>query len=61
MALPDARQRLAVLGFEPTVSTPEEFAAHMRAETDTWRAVVHDANIKIEMIGANDLVTVAFP
>jgi hypothetical protein len=42
-------------------STPEEFAAHMRAETDTWRAVVHDANIKIEMIGANDLVTAAFP
>jgi tripartite-type tricarboxylate transporter receptor subunit TctC len=48
MALPDVKQRLAVLGFEPAASTPEEFAAHMRAESDIWRVVVRDANIKIE-------------
>jgi tripartite-type tricarboxylate transporter receptor subunit TctC len=48
MALPEIKQRFAVLGFEPFVSTPEEFAAHMKVESDKWRAVVRDANIKIE-------------
>jgi tripartite-type tricarboxylate transporter receptor subunit TctC len=48
MALPDIKEHLAVLGFEPVVSTPDEFAAHMRTEWDTWKAVVRDANIKVE-------------
>jgi len=48
MALPDVKQRLAVLGFEPAASTPEQFAAHMRAESEIWKAVVRDANIKVE-------------
>jgi tripartite-type tricarboxylate transporter receptor subunit TctC len=48
MSLPDVKQRLAVLGFEPAASTPEEFAAHMRAESEIWKAVVRDANIKVE-------------
>jgi hypothetical protein len=37
-----------VLGFEPAVSTSEQFAAHMKAESEIWKAVVRDANIKIE-------------
>jgi len=48
MALPDVKERLSVLGFEPVVNTPEQFAAHMQAESQTWSAVVRDANIKIE-------------
>jgi tripartite-type tricarboxylate transporter receptor subunit TctC len=48
MAAPDVKQRLAVLGFEPAVSTSEQFAAHMKAESEIWKAVVRDANIKIE-------------
>ncbi len=48
MALPDVKQRLAVLGFEPASSTPEQFAAHMRAESEIWKAVVRDANVKVE-------------
>jgi tripartite-type tricarboxylate transporter receptor subunit TctC len=48
MAMPEIKQRLGVLGFEPVVSTPAEFAVHMRTESDTWRRVVRDANIKIE-------------
>jgi tripartite-type tricarboxylate transporter receptor subunit TctC len=39
---------LAELGFEPALSTPDEFAAHMRKESDAWRVVVRDANIRIE-------------
>jgi len=48
MALPDVKKRLAVLGFEPASSTPEQFAAHMRAESEIWKAVVREANIKVE-------------
>ena len=33
MALPEIRERLAVLGFEPVASTPEEFAQHARANS----------------------------
>ena len=35
-------------GFDPTFSTPDELAAHMRAETDKWSKVVRQANIKID-------------
>jgi tripartite-type tricarboxylate transporter receptor subunit TctC len=48
MNLPDVRERLAGLGFQVVTSTPDELEAHMRKETDTWRAVVRDANIRIE-------------
>jgi tripartite-type tricarboxylate transporter receptor subunit TctC len=48
VALPDVKQRLAVLGFEPATSTSEQFTEHMRAEWEIWKAVVRDANIKIE-------------
>jgi tripartite-type tricarboxylate transporter receptor subunit TctC len=48
MAAPDVKQRLAVLGFEPAASTSEQFTAHMRGESEIWKAVVRDANIKIE-------------
>jgi tripartite-type tricarboxylate transporter receptor subunit TctC len=48
MAATDVKQRLAVLGFEPAASTSEQFAAHMRGESEIWKAVVRDANIKIE-------------
>jgi hypothetical protein len=36
------------MGFDPTFSTPDELAAHMRAETDKWSKVVRQANLKIE-------------
>jgi len=36
------------LGFEPAATTPAAFAAHVRAETATWRGVVQAANIRVE-------------
>ena len=48
MALPDIKERIATMGFDPTFSTPDELAAHMRAETDKWSKVVRQANIKID-------------
>jgi tripartite-type tricarboxylate transporter receptor subunit TctC len=48
MTLPDVKERIATMGFEPTSSTSEQLAAHMRTETEKWSKIVREANIKIE-------------
>jgi hypothetical protein len=35
-ALPDVKQRMAVLGFEPVAKMPGEFAARIEAEVPKW-------------------------
>jgi tripartite-type tricarboxylate transporter receptor subunit TctC len=48
MALPEIRERLAVLGFEPVASTPEEFAQHAKVEFAKWAKVIQASNIKAQ-------------
>ena len=48
IALPDIKERLATLGFEPVVSTPEEFGRQISAEIELWRKVIRAANIKAQ-------------
>jgi tripartite-type tricarboxylate transporter receptor subunit TctC len=48
MAAPEARKKLADLGFVVVGSTPEEFAAQIRSQTGKWAKVVKDAGIKAE-------------
>jgi len=48
MALPDIRERLAVLGFEPVAGTPEEFARHCKLEFAKWAKVIEASNIKAQ-------------
>ncbi|MGA7488473.1 MAG: tripartite tricarboxylate transporter substrate-binding protein [Xanthobacteraceae bacterium] len=48
VALPEMQQRLAALGFSAVGSTPEEFAAQIKADIEKWSKVVRDAGIKIE-------------
>jgi hypothetical protein len=48
MALADVKERLATIGFDPTVSTSAGLRDHMQAETDKWSKVVRQANIKID-------------
>jgi len=43
---PDLRQRLASQGAEPLTSSPDEFAAYLRAEIDKWAKVVKVAGMK---------------
>jgi tripartite-type tricarboxylate transporter receptor subunit TctC len=47
MAQADVKARFATIGFEPAIGTSEEFGAHIKAETDQWRKIVHDAQIRI--------------
>jgi tripartite-type tricarboxylate transporter receptor subunit TctC len=46
VALPDVRERLAVMGFEPVASAPHEFAAQIRVEIAKWAKVIRAAGVK---------------
>jgi len=48
VALPDVRERLSALGFEPIASTPEEFSDRIGWEIDKWAKVIRAANIKAQ-------------
>jgi tripartite-type tricarboxylate transporter receptor subunit TctC len=46
IALPDMKERLSALGFDPVGSTPEEFAVQMKIEMEKWAKVIRAANLK---------------
>jgi tripartite-type tricarboxylate transporter receptor subunit TctC len=46
VTLPETRERLAVLGFEPVGNKPHEFAAQIRLETAKWAKVIRAAGVK---------------
>jgi tripartite-type tricarboxylate transporter receptor subunit TctC len=45
---PDVVTRLAGQGAEPVASTPDEFAAFIRAEIDKWSKLVAAAKMRAE-------------
>jgi tripartite-type tricarboxylate transporter receptor subunit TctC len=46
--LPDMKERLATLGYEPVVNSPEQCAALMKTEMTRWTKVIRDAGIKAQ-------------
>jgi len=48
LSLPDVKERLSALGFEPAVTTPAEFGARINSEIAKWDKVVRAAHIRIE-------------
>ena len=48
LKLPDVSARLADLGAESVGSTPEQFAAHIKAEIAKWAKVIRDANVELQ-------------
>jgi len=48
MQLSDMKERLATLGYEPVVSTPEQTAALIKADIIRWAKVIREAGIKPE-------------
>ena len=46
--MPDVKQRLGDLGFEPVADTPSHFGERIKTEIAKWAKVVHDANIKAD-------------
>jgi len=45
-ASPDLKERFVSLGFAPVGNTPEEFAAFIRSEMETWSKVIRAGNLK---------------
>jgi len=48
VALPETRQRLQDLGFEPVADAPAHFGERIKSEIAKWAKVVHDANIRAD-------------
>jgi tripartite-type tricarboxylate transporter receptor subunit TctC len=44
----DVKRQLAKVEVEPVTTTPSEFAALFRAETEKWARVIREADIKVE-------------
>ena len=42
------RARLAALGIEPTVSTPQEFADYLKADIAKWARAIKDAGVTLD-------------
>jgi tripartite-type tricarboxylate transporter receptor subunit TctC len=48
LSMPDTREKLAIMGFDPVGSTPEEFAQWIRTEIVRWGKVIREANIALQ-------------
>jgi tripartite-type tricarboxylate transporter receptor subunit TctC len=48
VAAPAVQETLKQLGVEPKSSTPEAFAATIRADVDKWAKLVNEADIKLD-------------
>jgi tripartite-type tricarboxylate transporter receptor subunit TctC len=48
LALPDVKQRLNMLGFDPIGTGGEQFAAYIRDEMAKYEKIIRDAKIKVE-------------
>ena len=45
LQLPDVKEKVLTLGFEPSGITPGEFSAYIKAEIAKWRKVIEDGKI----------------
>ncbi len=48
LKLPDVKERLLTLGAEPAGGTPEQFAAHIRADAAKWDKLIRELGITIQ-------------
>ena len=47
VTLPEIRQRMAALGYQPVGNTPDECTNHIATEATRWAKVIRDAGIKV--------------
>jgi len=46
LASPDIKERFVSIGFVPVGSSPEEFAALIKSDTENWSKVIRAGNLK---------------
>ncbi|MGQ0546072.1 MAG: Bug family tripartite tricarboxylate transporter substrate binding protein [Betaproteobacteria bacterium] len=46
-SLPDIKERFVAAGVEPSSSTPEEFARHVKSEIEKWGRIIRERGITI--------------
>ena len=48
VTLPDMKERLAVLGFDPVKNSPDEFTVYIKAEVIKWGKVIKDSGARVD-------------
>src|SRR5258705_1621819 len=48
VAQPDTKERLAVLGFDPVLNTPEQFTEYIKVEVTKWAKVIKDSGARVD-------------
>jgi tripartite-type tricarboxylate transporter receptor subunit TctC len=48
LRLPETKERLAVLGFDPINNTPQEFTAYIKVEVTKWAKVIKDSGARVD-------------
>ena len=48
MASPEARERIGALGADLSTTTPDQFAARIKAENATWQQVIKDSGARVD-------------
>jgi tripartite-type tricarboxylate transporter receptor subunit TctC len=48
LRLPETKERLAVLGFDPINNTPAEFTAYIKTEVTKWAKVIKDSGARVD-------------
>ena len=48
LATPEVKAKLIFLGFEPVISTPPQFAKVIKDQSEYWKKMMADANVKAE-------------
>jgi tripartite-type tricarboxylate transporter receptor subunit TctC len=46
--MPETKERLAVLGFDPVVNTPEQFTEYVRVEVTKWAKVIKESGARVD-------------
>jgi len=48
LAIPDTKERLAVLGFDPVSNTPEQFTEYIKVEVTKWAKVIKESGARVD-------------
>ncbi len=48
LAIPETKERLAVLGFDPVSNTPEQFTEYIKVEVTKWAKVIKESGARVD-------------